>query len=303
MKVAVCIPTLNAASLLPSLCLGLTMQKLTLSSVLLIDSSSSDHTAVLAAECGAAVYTIPRSAFNHGGTRQLGVEILEDAEIIVFMTQDAQLADADALGYLLRCFVDPEVGAAYGRQLPHVDARPLGAHARLFNYPETSAVRRFEDRKSLGIKAAFFSNSFSAYRRSALIAVGGFPDDVILGEDMVVAAHMLMAGWRIAYVAEARVRHSHDYSMWEEFRRYFDIGVLHTRESWLLEAFGSPEGEGLRFVKSEFRYLMTRAPYLIPSALVRSALKLAGYRLGRAESKLPRWLKPRLSMHSGFWRA
>ena len=89
--------------------------------------------------------------------------------------------------------------------------------------------------------------------------------------------------------------------MTQEFQRYFDIGVFHARESWLLESFGKPEGEGGRFVRSELRYLGRHAPWLIPSALLRTILKYSGYRLGRMEQRLPLWLKRRCSMHKGFW--
>jgi rhamnosyltransferase len=153
----------------------------------------------------------------------------------------------------------------------------------------------------LGFKSIFISNSFAAYRRSALLAVGGFPNDVIFGEDTVVAAKLLLADWSIAYVAEAKAYHSHPYSIGQEFQRYFDIGVLHTREAWLGDKFGSANGEGLRFVRSELDYLRRTRMRLIPSALLRTASKWIGYRLGRKESKLSiRW-KRKLSMHSQFW--
>jgi rhamnosyltransferase len=77
---------------------------------------------------------------------------------------------------------------------------------------------------------------------------------------------------------------------------------LHAKESWLLGEFGGAAGEGGRFVRSEFKYLWPSSKLFIPSALVRTALKLLGYRLGRLERKLsPEW-KRRLSMNSGFWK-
>ncbi len=153
----------------------------------------------------------------------------------------------------------------------------------------------------MGFKSIFISNSFAAYRREALFAVGGFPSDVIFGEDTIVAAKLLLAGWKIAYVADAQVYHSHAYTSTQDFKRYFDIGVLHSRESWLLQEFGGTGGEGSRFVRSEWNYLWPQYWWLIPSALIRTALKLVGYRLGRIESKLSLRIKRRLSMHRRFW--
>jgi rhamnosyltransferase len=300
-KVAVCVPTLNAGTVWPRW-LAAWAAQFARPQTLAIDSSSTDATSVLAAEAGIAIHTIPRAAFNHGGTRQMAAGMLADAEFVVFLTQDAILATPDAIANLLAAFDDPAVGAVCGRQLPHRDAGPIAAHARYFNYPGVSSVRTAADIPAQGIKSAFLSNSFAAYRKSALLSVGGFPADVIFGEDMCVAARMLMSGWKLVYRADAAVHHSHDYSMRQEFRRYFDIGVLHAREPWLLEKFGRPEGEGMRFVRSETAYLWKHAPHLLPSAWLRTLLKLAGYRLGKAEAHLPLWLKRRLGMLHGYWK-
>lgn len=300
-KTGLCVPTLNAGVSWPAWLAAWSAQ-FDCPRSLVIDSGSTDATPALAAEAGLQVCTIPRVSFNHGGTRELAAEMLGDAEFIVYLTQDAILASPHSISNLLAAFDDPAVGAVCGRQLPHQDAGPIGAHARLFNYPEASAVRSAADIPALGIRTAYLSNSFAAYRRSALLSVGGFPDDVIFGEDMCVAARMILSGWKVAYRADAAVHHSHDYGMLQEFRRYFDAGVMHAREPWLLEQLGKPEGEGLRFVRSETAWLSRHAPHLIPSAWLRTLLKLAGYRLGRVESRLPPRLKRRLGMLRGYWK-
>jgi rhamnosyltransferase len=211
------------------------------------------------------------------------------------------LADSYALDRLLSAFDDGRVGAAYGRQLPRPGAGPIEAHARIFNYPERDEIRNIESRHTLGIKATFMSNSFSAYKVDALCSVGGFPSDVIMAEDAVVAARLLLAGWKTAYVANARVYHSHSFTIAQEFRRYFDTGVYHSRESWLRKRFGMPGGEGKRFVISELRFLFPRYFYLIPLALIRTLSKGVGYQLGLRESTLGNKWSRRLSCHKGFW--
>lgn len=300
-KTGLCVPTLNAGELWMRW-LDAWAGQLVQPHTLAIDSSSTDSTPRLAEAAGLRVCTIPRASFNHGGTRQLAAGMLPDAEFLVFLTQDAILATPHSIANLLEAFDDPEVGAVCGRQLPHPDAGPIGAHARLFNYADANSVRSAADIPALGIKTAYLSNSFAAYRRSALMSVGGFPQDVIFGEDMCVAARMILSGWKVAYRAGAAVHHSHDYGLRQEFQRYFDIGVMHAREPWLLEKFGKPEGEGARFVRSETAYLWKHAPHLIPSAWLRTLLKLAGYRLGKMETGLPVWLKLRLGMLHGYWK-
>lgn len=300
MHVKVIIPTLNAANDWPLFAPAL-LACVQPEQVLILDSESSDRTVDLARAAGFQLCSVERAKFNHGGTRQAAAEMLDDADILVYMTQDAVFAGRKSLSNLLAPFNDPRIGAVCGRQLARPGAQAIETHARTFNYPATSDVRSLASRKKLGIKTVFMSNSFAAYRRSALMSVGGFPAHVIFGEDSVTAARLLLAGYHIAYVADACVYHSHAYSPMQEFKRYFDIGVLHSRERWLLEEFGQANGEGRRFVVSELRYLWQRCPLQIPSALLRTGMKLLGYRLGRVESQLAPAIKRQLSMHPRFW--
>ncbi len=233
---------------------------------------------------GLEVLTIPRETFNHGATRQYAFEQLhEQVEFIVFMTQDAVLADNEALAHLLSVFVDPSIAAAYGRQRPHPEAGHFGTHARLFNYGPVSMVKQLADRDQLGIRTCFLSNSFAAYRCRDLQSVGGFPV-TDFGEDMLAAAHLLLEDHRIAYVSEACVYHSHDYSILEEFHRYRTTGQLHGRYPWLLREFGGATGEGKRFALSEVRFLLEHSPLLLPIAAIRTLAKFVGYQLGRHRS-------------------
>ena len=222
-------------------------------------------------------------------------------DVVVFMTQDAVLASPDALAGLLQGFEQPEVAAVWGRQLPGPEATPVAAHARLFNYPQVSRTVRLQDRVQWGLKTCFLSNSFAAYRVPALLAAGGFDPQLILGEDMHLAARLLQAGHAIRYQAEACVYHFHNYSWGQDLARAFDTGVFHASQPWLLQAFGAATGEGVRFVRSELRHLWRHAPARVPEALVRTALKMAGYHLGRRHQRLPLVVRRLLSMHKGYW--
>lgn len=296
------VPTRNPEPLWPKWLGAVKCQKQGVQ-VLVVDSSSTDGTDFSDLPEGWLLLHIAAADFNHGGTRNLALSHLPTGtDVVVYMTQDALLADPHALSRLVSVFADPGVACAYGRQLPHADASPVAAHARLFNYPDVSRSVSLADKSHLGLKACFLSNSFAAYRVADLQAVGGFPSSVILGEDMSVAARLLMAGKRVAYVADACVHHSHNYTALQEFRRYFDTGVFHARSPWLLQTFGSVRGEGLRFVRSELAYLWRHAPAWVPSAILRSAAKLMGYRMGLLEALWPLWFKRLCSMHKGFWQ-
>lgn len=271
--------------------------------VLVVDSSSKDDSASVARDHGFRVHTIDSREFDHAGTRNMACAMVSNvADIAVVLTQDAILSDDSSIAKLLLAFTDPDVAVAYGRQLPHVDANPIAAHARTFNYPNRSHVADKSSRATMGLKAVFTSNSFAAYRLSVFRELGGFPKKSILSEDMYFAAKAAMAGYKIAYVAEAEVRHSHNYSPVEEFRRYFDIGVFQHDEAWIAENFGGAGGEGKRFLMSELRYLAREASLWIPRACLHNACKIVGYKLGKNYPWVPARMRPRLSMHKKYWQ-
>jgi glycosyltransferase involved in cell wall biosynthesis len=295
------IPTYKAEPYLTKLLPAIAGQSVQPNRFLVIDSSSNDRTADLCREAGAEVVVIDQSEFNHGGTRQRGAEALSDMDVVVFLTHDALPANTHCFENILKAFVDEGVGMAYGRQLPRDGASPIEIHARVLNYPDLPERRTRADASRLGAKVAFCSNAFAAYRITALAGVEYFPSEVIVSEDTYCAGKMLLAGWSMAYQADAQVKHSHDYTITEEFKRYFDIGAFHSEQPWLIESFGRIEGEGLKFVQSELKFLLARAPLHIPSALIRTLTKLIGFKLGQRQEQLSKNTKRRLSMHAFYW--
>lgn len=301
-RFALLVPTCDPGPAWAGFLQALAGQTLQPERVVFLDSESTDGSQALSQSAGHRVWPVRRRDFNHGGTRQLGIDLFaRDMEVVVFMTQDAVLASPDALERLLQGFDAPEVAAVWGRQLPGPQATPVAAHARLFNYPDRSRTAWLDDRAQLGLKTCFLSNSFAAYRVPLLLATGGFSSTLILGEDMHLAARLLQAGYAIRYQADSCVYHFHNYSWSQDLTRSFDTGVFHASQPWLLEVFGVATGEGRRFVQSELRHLWRHAPGRMVDALVRTALKLAGYHLGRRFRRLPAAVRRRLSMHKGYW--
>ncbi len=301
-KFGLIVPTLNAGSEWIGWLDAFDDQSCKPDKLLVIDSSSTDKTVSLAKGYGFTVDIIRRHEFDHGGTRQNGLSFLDGVDVAVFLTQDAVLSDVDSICKIIEPFHDSRVAAVCGRQLPRKEATPIEAHARLYNYSSESFNRSIKDVDQFGLKTAFISNSFSAYRISALNEVGGFPENVIFGEDMYVAAKLLKAGYKIAYAADACVYHSHDYSFWQEFKRYFDMGVFHSHEPWIRQDFGGAEGEGVKFVVSESKYLLKHAFWRVPEGLLRTLLRYTGFRLGLMEKRLPLWLKRVLAMNKGYFK-
>ncbi len=238
--------------------------------------------------------------FDHGRTRQYGISMNREAEIYIFLTQDAILANEYALKNIVDVFKNTKVGCAYGRQLPQNNATIFAQLAREYNYGNESYIRYISDKDKYGMKTAFISNSFAAYRKEAMDEVGGFPENMILSEDMYVAAKMLMKGWGVAYCSSAIVYHSHNYTIFEEFKRYFDIGAFQSQESWIRRSFGNAEKNGKDFIFYEIKRLW-KNPWLIVLMLCRDGAKYFGYRLGLIEKKFPRCIKRKISMNYMYW--
>ncbi len=299
--ISIILPTRNGAATIRELLVVLCRQTVLSHELLVVDSSSSDQTVEIAKEFGAEVVVIPEEEFDHGGTRTM-ISKKAQGDILIFLTQDVVPASTDALVKLIQPLLSDEtIAVTYGRQLPNRDATLLAAHLRSFNYPAQTVVRSFADRERLGFQTVFASNSFAAYRKIALAEVDYFKSGLVFGEDTCAIGRLLMRGYKVAYVSDAMVFHSHNYSCLQEFRRSFDIGVLHVTEGWLLDTYGRAEGRGWQYVKSGVSYLMNVKKALLPNFFWRIFLKFLGYKLGNKFQSLPQCLIPFLSMHRSWW--
>jgi polysaccharide biosynthesis protein PslC len=301
-RVALCIVTLNPGRFAARLAAAVASQTLRPDPFLVIDSSSTDGSLDLFRDAGANVIVIPRERFDHGGTRDLAMDAT-DAGTLIYMTQDAiPMADTAFHSLVDGLLADDRIGLAYGRQVAR-PADPAHVHAhRSFNYPDQPSIRTADDVPRLGVRAAFSSNSFAAYRRTALEEIGRFPERIIGSEDLWAAARLLKEGWRVAYVPAACVEHAHDYRVPELFRRYFDIGVFHTTQPWFEEFLGSPQREGMGLVRRQLKELRDNGAGMAPLRhLVRAGASWAGFRAGRLHGGLPRGLSRRLSMNPAYW--
>lgn len=297
----VVVPTLNATPHILNLTSALSIQTYPPERILFIDSESSDGSAEMLEGLGYAVVRISKAFFNHGGTRNLGARLAVGSDILVFLTQDAHAVDERWLEKLVGPIVSGEAVATFARQLPRPEASLLEKFSRYFNYPDTSRTRDEADITRMGIKAFFFSNVCSAVRVDTFWSVGGFPEHVIMNEDMTLAARLLRAGHRIRYVAEAEVIHSHDYTLKQQFRRNFDVGAFLADAGPEL-AGARVSGEGLRFVYEQVRYVLRHGRVeLLPRVVAEAAAKFTGFQVGKRHRMLSLSIKKKLSMHSYHW--
>ena len=247
------------------------------------------------------VHHLKKSEFDHGGTRAWAAE-LSDAEIMVFMTQDAVPADRNLIENLVKALEKEKmIAAAYARQLPNEMCSFAERYTRSFNYPEKSYVRTQRDLSLYGIKTFFCSNVCAAYKKEIYQELGGFVRKTIFNEDMIYAGKLIQMGYGIAYAADAKVIHSHNYSCMKQFHRNFDLGVSQAEHPEIFAGVPS-EGEGIKLVKKTINYLIQkRKIWLIPGVILQSGCKYAGYLSGKNYRKLPRKMILWCTMNREYW--
>ena len=302
MEVDVLIPVYRPDGKLTELLKRLKMQNYPIHRVILMNTEEKHFPTELTGIWDRVeVYHLAKEEFDHGGTRDRGVR-MSTADLVVCMTQDAMPADETLIEELVKPFDDPEVWAAYARQLPNEKCREVEKYTRSFNYPEQSMVKTKEDLDRLGIKTFFCSNVCAAWRREKYLELGGFVKHTIFNEDMILAGTMIKQGGKIAYCAKAKVIHSHNYSAFQQFHRNFDLAVSQTMYP---EVFGGirSESEGIKLVKKSLSYcIKIGKPWLMIQVVTQSAGKLLGYKMGQRYRSLPMWLILRCTMSPSFWR-
>ena len=120
---------------------------------------------------------------------------------------------------------------------------------------------------------------------------------------MFFAAKVVEQGYAVAYAADARVIHSHNYTVSQQFHRNFDLAVSQKKHPEIFEKVSS-EAEGMRLVKSTVKYLCKIGkPWLIFYFAMQCVGKYAGYWMGKHYEKLGRRLILKCTMNPEYWKA
>lgn len=238
--VSIVLPVRNGAAELPALFDAIARQRVDFSfEVVAIDSGSDDGTVALLRDRADRFIAIAAGDFDHGLTRNLGIEHAR-GELIVLIVHDALPASEDWLAALTAPLVaDARVAGAFARQLPRPDASPLARRSLAWwvaasDVPRTIAIESPDAFEKLDpmdrMRHCAFDNVCSCIRRSVW-AEHPFRATPI-AEDIAWAKEVLLAGYRLEYVPGAAVIHSHDRPVRYEFAR---TRHLHRR---LYELFG-----------------------------------------------------------------
>ncbi|AYV73351.1 glycosyltransferase [Bacillus sp. PK3-056] len=289
-KISILIPTYNASKDIRSLLSKLYAQVIDDKEIeiIIIDSSSTDNTIQIIKEefPSVLVEVIPNNSFDHGGTRNL-LANKASGEYLLFMTQDAIPYDNYLLINLLEPLKTDNTMISFARQIAKNDASPLERLARLYNYPEKTIVKNMDKIEELGIKTFFNSNVCSMYKKEVFRKYGGFPEKIILNEDMILSSKVILDGYSVSYTSDAKVYHSHNYSIRQQFKRNFDIGMAFSETSYLLK-YASNEKEGIKMVLFQIKQLFIQKKlFYLARSIVENFVKYIGYNLGKRHSLLP----------------
>ena len=248
------------------------------------------------------IHLLKKEDYDHGGTRHEATTY-SNADYLLFMTQDALPKDENLVENLVGVFSgDETIKAAYGRQLPNSTCREIEKYTRSFNYPEQSCVKSKEDLERLGIKTFFCSNVCAMYEKETYDRQGGFIRRTIFNEDMIYAGGLIKHGYKIAYVAESEVIHSHNYNAIEQFHRNFDLAVSQTDNPQIFAGIRS-EKEGVRLVINTAKHLLKmKKPWLLFPLFTTSAGKILGYKFGQNYRRLSRNFILKCTMNQSYWR-
>jgi rhamnosyltransferase len=269
--------------------------------VIVVDSGSTDGTLEVLSRFPVRVKQIPSTSFHHAQTRNLAASIAR-GEILVFLSQDALPASEFWLASMLSSFDDPRVGAVYGRQYPRPGCTLERQEALDTVYGDKKLIKDPVHRNGMGYRFYHFSDANAAIRKSVWEAVR-FPENMKVFEDLGIAKRILDRGWKIVYEPKAAVFHSHNHTVTDLFKRYFDIGYTLK----LLEIWDAP-GTKRTLFRDMYRLVHKKMQGTRKNCMVRGSrrgigqdiAKSAGLFLGLNQQLLPLVVKRRLSAYRIF---
>ncbi|GAB4237571.1 MAG: hypothetical protein Tsb0021_17370 [Chlamydiales bacterium] len=191
---------------------GLLGQHLQPRQIHIVDSGSQDNTLDIIHSFGLTVHQILPEEYFPGKILNESARQLNE-EIIIFLNSDAIPLSPLTFTYLLRPFKNETVQATFARQVPRPDAEPWVVRDYRAAFPETSPAPQWMP----------FSLPCAAIRRTAwekhpfyTLAWGS--------EDTEWGVWAKENEYKIMYIPEACVMHSHNYSLKEIYGRRFIEG-------------------------------------------------------------------------------
>ncbi len=247
-------------------------------SLIAFDNDSQDGTKELLQKHAQQVHRVAAGTYVPGRVLNRGMEASGDSEWVVFLNSDCTPADAFWLEELVQGFEDQHTGAVFGRQMPRDDCSTLFAKDTEYTFGDGSRQKYWKH---------CFSMASSAVRRSCWEQMP-FSTELQYSEDIDWTWRAVQSGWKIRYMAESRVYHSHNYTLSQFARRHRGEGaaeaVIFPWSSWERSFLRYSLLPYMRQVASDVRYCMKYRDVLQACyAPVLRFAQLAGRRRGFIE--------------------
>ena len=182
--------------------------------LIVIDSGSTDGSVELLRQFQPRhLVQIPHQEYNPARVMNRGME-LASSNLGIFLNADATPQGPDWLGPLVTALIDPQVAAAFGRQIPRPDCKAVFAH---------DYERCFGPNRESAKWDHFFSMASSGIRKD-IWAKRGFNERMQYSEDDEFTRWCRAQGYRVDYVPESVVMHSHNYTAAQAWKRAFGEG-------------------------------------------------------------------------------
>ena len=253
MTIDIICPLYNAEKYLENLHKSLLKQEnVNLKNIMYILTKSKDNTEKILEKLDNCIYSvIEAKEFSHSLTREKEA-FKSDADIIVFITQDVIIERTDWLYNLTKDIENGKVDACYSRQLCNNNS--IEKYTRESNYPSESKIVSKNDIEKLGLKTFFFSDASSAIKIETFVKLNGYDGKkLLISEDMYIAYKLIMNGYKIKYCADSEVVHSHNFTLKQQYKRYYDTGKFFKENDYLNKYKVNQSGGSLA------KYILKRA--------------------------------------------
>ena len=187
------------------------------------ESEGWEETVKILEKSGCSWFLVKAEEFSHSLTREKALFEYCESDIVLMMSQDVIVENADSVLRLVER-VNEEVAYAYGRQI--CKEKTIEYYVRKKNYGKVSETVEKDDIQRLQLRAFFSSDAFAAYYRPTFLTLNGYDHvPMMMSEDKYYSKKVLENGYKKAYVAEAVVEHSHKFTIRQLYRRYYQTGI------------------------------------------------------------------------------
>lgn len=228
MKISVIIPVRNGAQTL-GLCLS-SLSKQTVKDqleIIVLDSMSTDGSREIALSYGVQIVDIPNGTFDHGLTRNKGVQAAT-GELIYLTVQDAWISDTGMLERMASHFEDISVKAVVGHQaVPHEKDKNPFIWYRPISAPSVTEklIAGIEAFKKLTVKEqqslVAWDDVVAMYRKDVLLQQPFV--QTAFAEDWIWSFSALQKGWKLLHDSSLVVYHYHHHSFQYAFKSCYTI--------------------------------------------------------------------------------